>query len=353
MKVIYIVIFLLHFLSFCSAQDPNYRQIYNTRLLNNPAYAGIDEGLFRLNMVHRKLYMVIPGPFESNSINFDLGFCRPTPFGVGVVFKNEMQGDGFLTTNQVEIPFAIHIPISDYSSLSCGIGLGIVQQSTDWNKYTFPDQIDYRGKIPNKPSLNSDDYLNSGSIKPNLSAGLVFRTRFLKSNPKVNAYKAMSIGLYGNNLIKPAIGLTNDYNLPRLFGLCLGYLNQPRKNTKPTFLVYGKWVEQDNLNFQNIQLASEVNYKSMIGGISLSPNIGGFINKNTHYLVLTMGYEAEAKASFTKICLSYDINISGASGKSSGNFELNIVFTRKKINGCGTKPRGPCDWDRLGIQPIF
>jgi type IX secretion system PorP/SprF family membrane protein len=346
---IVLIIFVVN-IKLLLAQDFIFSNPYNIRIIHNPAYTGIDQARLNVNLIHRTQFNPIPGPFKSSAFSSDIGLCKPSNVGLGLFAINSIQGDGFLTNNNFGLSAAIHIPTSKnpQSSLSFGIQFGFIQQSVDWSKFVFSDQITYQGIDKNISSVNSSINPNVGIIKPDISSGLIYRKR-LTSN---NSFRFFMAGLSINHFNMPNIGLINNYILPVSTNTHIGYLNQPYKK-EIGFSLNSRFIQQQNFKNIYFDINTEISKMGLIAIFAFrSNNSNNFLN-NTHYLGFGFGYENVYNDNSYKGVLNYDLNISGVSGDSFGIWELSVFLSFNK--GCyGSKSRKDvCDYDGLGKAPQF
>ena len=335
------------------AQDFIFSNPYNIRIIHNPAYTGIDQARLNVNLIHRTQFNPIPGPFKTSAFSSDIGLCKPANVGVGLFAINSIQGDGFLTNNNFGLSAAIHIPTEKFSqsNLSFGIQLGFIQQSVDWSKYVFSDQITYLGINKDVSSINGSINPNVGIIKPDISAGLLFRKRILSNNLK-ESFRFYMIGLSINHFNSPNIGLVNNYVLPVSTNLHIGFLNQPFKD-KTGFSINARLIQQQNFKNTYFDINAELSKKGLIGIFALRSNTTTNFESNTHYLGFGFGYENVNNDNSYKGVINYDLNISGVSGSSFGIWELSIFLSFNKGCGGNSSRKKVCNYDGLGKAPQF
>lgn len=352
MKYKIILLIFIFNIKLLLAQDFIFSNPYNIRIIHNPGFTGIDQARLNVNLIHRNQFNPIPGPFNSSAFSSDIGLCKPYNLGVGLFAINSIQGDGFLTNNNFGLSTAVHIPIKrEEASFSFGIQLGFIQQSVDWSKYVFSDQITYQGINKDINSVNGSINPNVGIIKPDISAGLLFRKRILNNNSN-QSFRFYIIGLSINHFNSPNIGLINNYVLPVSTNFHVGFLNQPFKE-KIGFSLNTRLIQQQSFKNTYFDINAEFSKKGLIGIFALRSNTTNNFQLNTHFIGLGIGYENVFNNNSYKGVLNYDLNISGVSGGSLGVWELSIFLSFDK--GCyGSKSRKDvCDYDGLGKAPQF
>jgi type IX secretion system PorP/SprF family membrane protein len=297
-----------------SAQDFVFSQVYNNRLFQNPSFTGYEEGVLRASLMHRAQY-ITPGPYSLNTLAIDRRLCKPDKIGIGLFASSEEQGDGFLQTAFIGISLGFHQQLNKKYSLSAGMQLSAIQQSVNWSKYVFPDQINAYGIDPNLISANYGLNTNVGIIGVDLGAGILLKkkTRFGKN---------FIAGLSIYHLSKPNVGLLNNHQLPIRTNLHFG-INYPIYNNELNITC--RWIQQDNLNFQSIDINTDLNYKKyFFSGVGLRNNLNRYYYKNILFILLNVGFKKNINNSAFKFGFSYDLPV-GSNIGPAGIYELSII----------------------------
>lgn len=313
-KYYIILILIIGFYQKSKAQDPVYSQFYYNRLELNPAFAGADgNGKLRLNPFHRNIYRPIKGPLNSSSLSLDYGLCSAN-IGIGFIFSNESQGDGFLNTNKIDFVLSKLIQIDRYNQFSVGGNLGLIYQNLDWSKYTFSDQYDpIFGNV--RPSVNSNivsDFSNAN----HLSLGVNY------TGWHYNKRVSWNVGIVGNNLIESKLGYINTYILPQRYTVYggLSFHSNPALISN-SLRIFSRFDIQANYK-TNILLSEYYLNDNVNLGIGIRTsfyNISGVGNINS--LIFSMGLQPENSI---KIIMSYEQNITAVS--TAATFELGLIW---------------------------
>ncbi len=313
-------------------QDFVVTQSFNTRLLNNPAFTGFDDGLNRISMVHRAQY-ISPGTYNLNAFTADTRLCRPKKYvrlGVGFIGSREEQGDGYLKSSYMGSTIGFHLNASKNTLLSMGLSLGLLQQAVNWSKYVFPDQINPWGIDNNLISVNKNLTPSAGLIGVDLSGGIL-----LKHQSKKYYKRSYMIGFSIYHLSKPNIGLVNDYLLPIRTNTHIG-LSQ--EFIKSSMSITAKWIQQDRLKFQAFDANMEIIFnQSFILGLGLRENLNYYLPKNTLFIPISVGFGKPFETNSWRIVFSYDINVGGVKNPF-GIFEFALVGN---INTSCAKDKSP------------
>jgi type IX secretion system PorP/SprF family membrane protein len=159
----------------CFSQDHMYSQFFNSPLYLNPALTGQFEGDLRVNLIYRNQFTSVPGSFNYLTASVDIA-APQFGGGFGLMVTHSSEGTAYLSTNNISGLYAYSVRIEDVI-LSFGLQAGVSDQSIDWSKLIFDDQIDPQfGYIPgsvsaaNPPVFNNKYYFDSGAGF-NLTAG--------------------------------------------------------------------------------------------------------------------------------------------------------------------------------------
>ena len=153
---------------YACAQDHLYSQFFNSPVYLNPALNGQFEGDFRVNMIYRNQYT--SSGANSNYLTGSIDYNIPQfGGGIGLIFSHSTEGNAFLSSNNVAGIYSYSVG-SDQYVLSFGLQAGISNNSIDYSKLVFDDQIDPRyGIIPGSISsadavpFNNKYYFDAGA----------------------------------------------------------------------------------------------------------------------------------------------------------------------------------------------
>jgi len=150
------------------SQDHMYSQFFNSPLYLNPALTGQFEGDFRANLIYRNQFTSVPGSFNYLTASADLNIPQ-FGGGVGLMITHSSEGTAYLSTNNISGLYSYSVRIND-AILSFGLQAGVSNQSIDWSRLIFDDQIDSQyGYIPGSvsaaepPEFNNKYYFDSGA----------------------------------------------------------------------------------------------------------------------------------------------------------------------------------------------
>jgi len=152
----------------CQAQDHMYSQFFNSPVYLNPALTGQFEGDLRMNLIYRNQFTSVPGSFNYLSASIDYNIPK-FGGGIGLLFTRSSEGTAYLAKNNVSGTYSYSVGSQDFV-LSFGLQAGITNNTIDWGKLVFGDQIDPKfGYIPgtgsaaSAPLFNSKFYFDAGA----------------------------------------------------------------------------------------------------------------------------------------------------------------------------------------------
>ena len=106
-------------------QDIHFSQFVSSPLNINPALAGIFDGDLRIANNYRNQWSSVSSPYKTISAGIDGVLSRPKGekgiLGGGLNFYNDIAGDSEMTTTNVGLTVAYHLPLTDYQYLSFGL----------------------------------------------------------------------------------------------------------------------------------------------------------------------------------------------------------------------------------------
>ena len=204
MKKLLIALFLLTGIN-AKSQDPHFSQFYANPLYLNPAFAG-SAVCPRLVMNYRNQWPSISGTMLPANASYDQYFDNLSG-GVGILAYSDNAGQGTLRTNMISGIYSFSTPINRYFSIKAGFKASYYQESLDWTKLTFGDEIDPKfGFVYH--TAESMPVLNKSAA--DFSAGLLgYSDRFYA-------------GIAVDHLTEPNIGFEAVSKLPRRYTVHAG-----------------------------------------------------------------------------------------------------------------------------------
>lgn len=302
------------------AQDPRLNQFQFQKLELNPAYGGHSgNGMMLFNMASRTSFYPVRGPFTYSTIAFDFSPCKPTNIGIGLLVNRESQGDGYYSKTRLGLNLAYTIALNQSNSFAFGMRSGFVQQTINWDEFTFSDQLDPLNGI-SRPSFNHGTALDL-STTPNWDAGIKYN-RYKRGKPK------FMLGISGFNLFKPQIGLLSRHTLKRRIS-AHGSSTWGRYNSKYYFKSNFRMDFQGDNSF--FGLNQEIILDKKLGFVfGIASPFSKEIQRDINMFFISFGAYYQFNPSLL-IYTSYENNLTGRiiRGKTS-SFEIGIIIRTNK-----------------------
>lgn len=323
--------FLVFGLGTSEAQDLVFSQFYNAPLHINSAFTGI-VSYPSFSSSYRLQWPGITRTYETYALTYDQ-HIKSKNLGVGVLLLTDSQGDGTIRTTRAKGLISYNLRINRDWQLKFGVGVSYVQNTLDFDKLIFLDQIDPQfGAVdrfgnPNATSEFRPADLSNGFL--DIDMGMLLYT------PKY--YVGLSL-FHVNGPSNAFLSDASDpsaFALPVLFSLHAGYqivIDKDNKGNPSTFISPNVLYANQN-GFQQFNVGAYLQKEDVFGGISLRHTV-----ENIDAIIVSAGFHFNN----LKISYSYDITVSSLSiGNSGGSHELGITLSLKhlekkesKLNDC-------------------
>jgi type IX secretion system PorP/SprF family membrane protein len=339
MKNFLVIIFtVLIFSSTSVAQDIHLSQFYTADHLLNPAKVGDYDGDYRFIGNYRNQWRQInQDPLNTYIASFDKAFhyySHEIDGGI-LVAHDEFTGFNTLTT-KVLLTGGYGYLLKGHK-LRGGIQAGMVFNSTDLSKQTFPEQWNYypggsqTGLFdPNLPT--NETTLNRSQNYFDLNLGVQWSKRFNKIESKS--------GFALNHLNRPKDSYFSSaverLRMRKVFHAEVNFYLNSKITLQPKLL----WMWTSNAN--NMVFGGNLRYATkykMLPAVFAGAFYRSGANRNTDALVPVVGFSYKR----FDLGFSYDVNASSLSEgvKRARTFEFSIIYT-----GASSKPKFialPCD----------
>ena len=314
--------------SVSSAQDPNFSQFFASPLTLNPALTGKFDGIFRVAGNYRNQWPSINNAFVTKTASADFHLLKGylshiDRWGVGVLFMNDQNGNGALTTNQFSLSTAYHKGLDEDGYHQIGVGF----------------QGSYTDKRLNVAILDFEDELTALGFTGTTSE------IFPQSGLQVK-YMDINAGVLYN-------GSTNGYNNFYL-GASMYHINRPKEtfqggqfylNARTTLQAGGRLpMNQFNAIHFSANYSFQANANNLMFGGAYALNLNyDEENPVNVYLGSWARFNNVSDAIIPYIGLefgdvhlgaSYDVNISSLqpASNSRGGIEISLIYIKKPVD---------------------
>jgi type IX secretion system PorP/SprF family membrane protein len=306
--------FTLGWIFSANAQDPHFTQFYANPLYTNPATTGVtySENGGRASLNYRNQWPALPGNFVTVAASWDQEFTK-LKGGLGFLMTRDVVGEGLLSSKSLSALYAFKHKLGENLNLNYGIQAEFRNQSIDWRRFRFEDQID-----PNKGFVNptSEPYIGSPINVFNISAGV------LAHHAKYFAGVAL------HNINQPNLSFYNNKSaiLPIRLTIHVGY-NFYFKNDE-NWRISPQAIFMKQNQFQQINAGCLASYKWFTFGTFYRHAISN--TGNPADIIGVLGVRTKK----WRFAYSYDRVISAAATAIIGSHEISLgyAYCRKKTS---------------------
>ncbi|MGZ4033217.1 MAG: PorP/SprF family type IX secretion system membrane protein [Bacteroidia bacterium] len=190
------------------AQDAHFSQYNNSRIYTNPAFTGTDSTL--VLSANYRMQWPKSEPYQSFNFSADKYF-HSLRGGLGINFLHDDQMNGVFTTSRIDINYAPHFELFHHKLVvQPGIQFSFFQNTVDFSKLTFGDQID-----PRRGFVYSSNDVSGPSTKSNidLSAGLLLYSDHFFGGFAIHHINQPDEGIIGSSMLPYKITVQAGANL--------------------------------------------------------------------------------------------------------------------------------------------
>lgn len=332
-KVLHISIVLLIALSSSFAQDIHFSQYYFSPLSLNPANAGNYTGDYRLFGNYRSQWRDLDKGYNTFSAGGDMNFFpRNINVSPGLLVLTDKSALNLKVT-KILPTLAVHLKLAGFK-LHAGIQPGIVIKSIDFNKNSFPNQLNWNTGEFDNTLPNNETNVDQRFTYFDLNTGVAVSRRMGKFEPELgfaafhlNKPRESFISNSGNKLkVRQSINAAVSYSLaPKVI---LKLHSVIASTTKAS-----DWVS--GLNVEYVLSRGPFFTNSVFAGFMWRDGFkrnsdAGIITAGLNYSHYTLGF-------------SYDITYSElkTSVNSKGAYEIAFIYRAKSTRL--TKKIIPCE----------
>jgi type IX secretion system PorP/SprF family membrane protein len=326
------------------AQDIHLSQFYTADHLLNPAKVGDYDGDYRFIGNYRNQWRQIPqqgisnnSPLNTYIVSFDKAFHYYSHEIDGGILVAHDEFTGFNTLTTKALLTAGYGYLLKGHKLRAGIQAGMVFNSTDLSKQTFPDQWNYNPGPTQTGFFDPNMSNNENNLKRSqnyfdLNLGVQWSKKFKKLEPKCG-FALDHVNHPKNTYFSKSVERMKTRKV--LYAELNYYLNN-KITIQPKLL----WMWTDKAN--DMVFGSNVRFNirnKIIPAVFVGALYRSGADRNTDALIPVAGFSYKR----FDLGFSYDVNVSTLSEgiKRARTFEFSIIYT-----GASSKPKFialPCD----------
>lgn len=331
-KIIFILVFVLGFISTQFGQGIHFSQWYEAPVIMNPANAGSYFGDYRANLNYRNQWATIGNSYKTMYASYDMPIKKNESdmktTGIGASFYSDKAGKSNYGRTEALVSLSQSVAVNRRMDLSVGLGFVYGQVSANFDKLKWDNQYDGTNYNENLPT--GENIFNTKSTYFDLNAGFLARFIGRKKNETNLGLSILNASQLSSNTLSGG-GNENSRSMRIIFH---------GKSEIPVYKYRGDYLVPTL--YLSAQGASRVialggTYKMNLGmqssytGYYTSSFLEfGGIYRHLDALVAIVKFDWEQKI---QIGASYDINISRLRNASvyQGGFEISLVWKGKFI----------------------
>jgi type IX secretion system PorP/SprF family membrane protein len=292
-----------------AGQGAHYSLIHSMNQYINPALVGdgIEEN--KLSSNFRRQWSALGFSYNSSNIKFEK---KMENISIGGLFQNNNAGSNTIKDNLFEFSLGYHSPLSSYSRLSFGLGLGLFEQSFNPTNLTFENQ--YQLEIGYNAGLsNRENFETTKIITPEISAGInleLFNDDVISVSLGVG-FKSL---LANKNIFNSLEAIENHNKVNVNF--------QSKWNVSPTYQVQTFILKSNKVRADELMVL--IRNKFLVSK-DVEVFFGGGI-RNKDAVICDIGF----KKGNINLALAHDISISRLYNTSSTEISIALAFGKVK-----------------------
>lgn len=299
-------LFLVAAVTSSAAQDPVFSQFYAMPLQINPAFAGSSFAP-RIGAAYRHQWPGFQNAYRTYGVFYEQSLGQLNS-GIGFYLEGDNAGDGILRTSRASALYAYQLMINDGLAIKIGAEAGVIQTSLDWDKLSFPDQIDPINGAGGQTGELRPDFTNKAVI--DISAGMLLLSEKFHLGVALKHLNTPDEGILLSTL-NTALGIPVRYTLHGGFQLTVKEGNKHNAGSfiSPNFLFLSQGP------FQQLNVGAFASLDAVFAGAWFRHTFG-----NADAAILSAGF----REGVFKMGLSYDLTLSELSGRTGGSWELTL-----------------------------
>jgi type IX secretion system PorP/SprF family membrane protein len=278
-------------------QDAHFSQYHNSRIYTNPAFVGTDS---TINIaLNGRIQWPKIDPYQSLNFSADK-YIHALRGGIGLNYLYDYQMQGVYIKTRIDFNYAPHFELFKHKLvIQPGIQISYFQNSVDFSKLTFGDQIDARRGFV----YNTNEVYGQGTISGiDLSAGLLLYT---------DRYFG---GFAFHHLTEPNEGIVGSSKLPLKITVHIGANLSFEKDSARKFILSPTLLYMQQQDFQMFLPGITAKYKCISIGLSY---------RNKDAFITTLAFQNR----FLRVGYSYDYTTSKLGNEYTGGaHEVGLTY---------------------------
>jgi type IX secretion system PorP/SprF family membrane protein len=316
------------------AQDPNFSQFYNQPVQNNPAFAGLNNGL-RFSALYRNLWARIPGKFNTFACAMDVEALNYGG-GLGLLASSDVEGEGMLTTKSIGGQYAYRFVYKDYL-VQAGFQTSVYTQRLDYSQLIFTDQLDPRYGLVHPQSSGAVPLPANSKTFIDFTSGFVVRKNIHPKNNHRRNLATINLGYAAHHITRPDQSLLNlDARLPIKHSFQFNAVipvNTANDAKNPGLIIPAALLEFQN-EFREFVVGLNCMKAPLFGGVFYRSRVFRGLPNTADIDAVTANIGLEVpfnKNTIMRICYSYDVTVNNLRGFSPGTHEIGVLLWFKEI----------------------
>lgn len=321
------------------AQDPFFNQFYHNESSFNPSLVGYKGGLGFQAAYKNQWAASDVRAFRSGRFSLEESLpCSVFDYGINMGFNEE--GEGVLRRIDLGLRFAGTVPFTvgdSWHNIRIGAGLQWSQNSVDYNRFTFSDQLDPKYGLYDRMGVaNPTSFVppNEGYSNWFLtpSAGISHRILMDHSNPRsgtllygLSFHNAFSLKT-GNFTGNEESVLGTGVKIPARFSLFATYEFVPWMSNRQFFTVRPLVVAELQSKISYLQTGVRASFNRFLAaGVYYHTNRRPEEGVNTSWMTFNVEFGwTIANDARVELGLSYSSNLSGLRNYLNNMFEMSL-----------------------------
>lgn len=327
------------------AQDPIFSQFYANKMYLNPALTAYEDGT-TVNVQYRDQWRQVRSGYSKFTTS-SVGVAMDVPClhsGFGLLYVNNIEGEGFLQWNMVGASYAYRLlkdgtKFNDQWDLVGGLRASYNWRQFNWQNLVFADQLDPVYGIVGNTQLNPPANVATGEGNFDVDAG------FVATN------KSWRLGFAASHLLHQKTSFYGTpQRLPIRWTLHASFLKKwtykPGAGLSKATLILAPIARLDfqdasaspnAASFVSLNMGCAVSTLGLFGGVWLQSRYLVPDFNNLSSAVVQMGFEARGKAADYRMSLSRDFTIAGTTTPLGGAWEAACIINLKKMYPCAPR----------------